>query len=162
MLAGRIGTFGYAQQIGHLDMALPFGARSSSYSMQQAANFMTRALAKKGINSIMYLDDLFLAARDKVTTCAHYQAALDLITGLGLPIAQKKLQPPARELVWLGITLDLANNTISIPHQKLQEIRSSIPAATGRSAPQIKEVQSLIGSINHLGKAVPPARLFMG
>ena len=64
--------------------------------------------------------------------------------------------------MWLGIKIDLGANTISIPEDKLQEIKTTIGKAANRASLRIKEVQSLIGSINHLSKAVHPARLFMG
>ena len=149
-------------QAAYLDTALPFGAKSSSYSMQQAAKFITRALAQRGANTQMYLEDLFIAAPYWDEADQHYNAALKLLTGLGLPIAELKLQPPARELVWLGININLHNYTISIPNSKLNEINDVIACAASRTSIPINDVQSLIGSINHLSKAVHPARLFMG
>ena len=146
----------------YLDMGLPFGARSSSYSMQQVAVFVVHALAEKGVKSLMYLDDLLIVAPSYQHAHSHYTSALGLMEGLGLPIAREKLQPPARQLVWLGIQIDLDTNTISIPEEKLKEITKIIALAAQKKRPSIKETQSLTGSINHLSKAVAPARLFMG
>ena len=146
----------------YLDIALPFGARASSYSMQQVAGFITRALEKRGATSLMYLDDLLIVASSHDEAKYQYTAAQDLITDLGLPIAQDKLQPPARKLVWLGIEIDMDKNTIAIPQPKLQEIKTTLRRAHTKDRLTVKEVQSIVGSINHLGKAVQPAGLFMG
>ena len=150
------------KNMAYLDMALPFVTRSSSYTMQQVAKFIIRALESRGAAALMYLDDLFIVAGSEQVAQSHYEGALELLTGRGLPIAQEKLQPPARELVWLGININLATNIISIPEHKFQEIRANIMISATKSSLKIKGGQSLIGSINHLSKAVPSARLFMG
>ena len=72
-------------ELAYMEMAMPFGARSSSYSMQQAAMFITRVLEKRGVRSLMYLDDLFISAPSKQAAIDQYQSALELLTGLGLP-----------------------------------------------------------------------------
>lgn len=41
-----------------LDVAMPFGARLSSLYMQKLAEFIVRALTKKGVYCLQYLDDL--------------------------------------------------------------------------------------------------------
>ena len=89
--------------------------------MQQVAKFVVRAMERLGASTLIYLDNLFIEAATETAAKTHYDGALELLTGLGLPIAQDKLQPPARELVCLGINIDLATNTISIPDPKLQE-----------------------------------------
>ena len=63
--------------------------------------------------------------------------------------------------MWLGIFFDLDNNCLSIPHTKLEEMRATILDAKDQPHLTIKQMQSIIGTFNHIGKAVPPARLFM-
>ena len=71
-----------------METALPFGARSSSYSMQQVACFVVRALERRGANALMYLDDLFIVQQNKRSATKHYEAAVELLEDLGLPIAK--------------------------------------------------------------------------
>ena len=144
-----------------IDTALPFGCRMSSYYMMSIANFIIRALDKQGIKVLIYLDDILIIGPNEAATQEAYTRVLHLLTDLGLPAAPHKLTPPSRKLVWLGIHIDLDENTISIPVTKLKEMRDIIIDAKGCTEISIKQMQSLIGMINHLGKAVPPARLFM-
>ena len=143
------------------DLALPFGARMSSYYMQAIARFIQRALANIGYAAVIYLDDILIVSPDLCTAIKAHRAALQILADLGLPVADKKLIPPARELVWLGLHIDLDANMISIPDAKLHEIKSALSKAANMTSIPTKHMQSIIGYINHLGKAVEPARLFM-
>ena len=42
----------------HIDLAMPFGARSSSLNMQLVAQYILRHLHGMGIEALIYLDDL--------------------------------------------------------------------------------------------------------
>ena len=55
-----------------LDLALPFGAQSSSLNMQLMATFIVRYLHSRGPNTLMYLDDLIGHAFTMEDTAAHY------------------------------------------------------------------------------------------
>ena len=145
----------------YFDRATPFGARISSFVMQMAADFVVRALAAKGISSLMYLDDLIIVS-PAASAHHHYEEAMTLLTRLGFTLAEHKLQPPAREVTWLGIRVDLEANVIAIPEHKLAEIQQGLANASRQQSLTRKALQRVVGQINHLGKAVPPARLFMG
>ena len=145
----------------YLDTAVPFGSRNSSYYMGSIALFICRALEKKGITGLMYLDDLLLFAKDKGSAQTGYTETLLLLNELGLPVASHKLSPPTRDIVWLGIRFDLDINTLAIPDAKLEEMRKIILRTENKATMTIRELQVLIGVINHISKAVPPARLFM-
>ena len=145
----------------YFDRATPFGARMSSYVMQSAAQFVIRALGARGIKALMYLDDLILVTNTQAQD-QHYAAVLTLLRSLSLEVAQHKLQPPARRVVWLGIEVDLDANTIAIPTPKLQEIQQGLANASRQKSLTKKALQRAVGQINHLSKVVAPARLFMG
>ena len=145
----------------YFDRSTPFGSRMSSYIMQSAASFILRALAVRGIRALMYLDDLVIIS-PKAKAEDQYMEAQHLLTKLGLEIAAHKLQPPARCVVWLGIRVDLDDNSISIPQPKLQEIQESLAQISRQQYLTRKALQRAIGQINHLSKVVTPARLFMG
>ena len=145
----------------YVDTALPFGAVMSSYIMQQAAEFIIRALKTKGVTALMYLDDLLIISRSKERADTDYNTAGDLFTRLGLTVAQNKCQPPAHIATWLGICINIPKNEISIPPLKLEEISTSLAHLSSYTTISIKQLQQAIGRIAHLAKAVPPAKLFM-
>ena len=144
-----------------IDSALPFGSKYSSYFMQNIAEFISRALKERGITTLIYLDDILIVGEDQADANRAYDITLSLLEELGLPVAAHKLTPPCRRLVWLGIDIDLDNNVLSIPPDKLEQMRDIILKTVTLSELSTKQMQSLIGVINHLGKAVPQARLFM-
>ena len=145
----------------YFDRATPFGARLSSFIMQSAAEFIIRALQTRNIKALMYLDDLIIVAPAGEAD-SHYQQAIALLQRLGLEVAIHKLQPPARKVTWLGINVDLDDNSISIPAKKLAEIQQGLAHASRQESLARKDLQRVIGQINHLSKVVNPARLFMG
>ena len=144
------------------DRRLPFGARMSSFAMQMAADFIVRALRKRGVKAHMYLDDVVIISPNTQVANRQYDETLRLIESLGLQVAQKKLQPPAPRVTWLGIQFDTENNTLSIPNPKLEEIKRCMAAAAKRTTITKKQLQRIIGVINHLAKVVRAARLFIG
>ena len=62
----------------------------------------------------MYLDNIIILSANDKAWC-DYTAARQLIKRLGLPEAEKKLQPPAKIVKWLGVVIDATDLTISIP-----------------------------------------------
>lgn len=145
----------------YIDIALPFGARMSSYYMQRAADFICRALKMRGITALMYLDDLLIVSNSKHNAEYHHSLALEILQGLGLPIAFHKLTYPTKSLVWLGISINTILKTLSIPQRKLDEIRQYLQSMASADNVPLKSAQRAIGLINHLAKCVHPARLFM-
>ena len=144
-----------------IDVALPFGCRASSYFMQNVALFICRALQDKGIKGLMYLDDLLIIADGHVDADEAYMDTLNVLRQLGLPVAPHKLLPPTREITWLGICLDLDKNSLSIPRKKMDEMRQTILETKVMKVMSTRQLQRVVGVINHVSKAVPPARLFM-
>ena len=65
----------------------------------------------------------------------------NVLERLGLTISEKKLVPPTTQAVCLGILIDTVNGTVSIPEEKLRQIKRSV--------------------IEWQQKCVRPARLFL-
>ena len=55
-----------------------------------------------------------------------YDCLYNILKKLGLTISKKELVPPGTGVTCLGILIDTENATISIPHEKLQEICSTV------------------------------------
>ena len=145
----------------YFDKRIPFGARMSSYVMQSTASYITRALDRKKVKAHMYLDDIILAGATKGIVERDYDTTLSLLKGLGLEVAEKKLQPPAPTVKWLGIIIDVPNNQLRIPKEKIAQIRRCMAAASGRSKITKRHLQRVIGLANHIAKIVRAARIFI-
>ena len=143
------------------DRRLPFGSRASSYVMQMVADFIVRSLKRDHIASHMYLDNIIVISPTRQLAERHYNAVIQCLHRLGLQVAVKKLQPPSPSVRWLGIGIDVAANRLSIPDDKLAQIRTSMASASRHKSLTRKHLQRLVGLANHLAKVVRAARIFV-
>lgn len=144
-----------------IDLAMPFGARTSSCYMQKIANAISRALARRGIDTHVYLDDLILYFQPGDDPPARMKEAISFIKSLGLPIADEKVQCPSGCVKYLGIWLDIDHRLISMPDGKITKFLKLVEwLMTQKCAPR-KTIQSLIGKIVHQSSCVPAARTFV-
>lgn len=91
----------------------------------------------------------------------YFQEVYDLISELGLPIAAEKVIAPARVIRFLGIIIDLNEKEIRIPDDKITAFLNLARDTREKKYVSVRCIQSIAGHINHIGKAVKPARLFM-
>ena len=120
-----------------------------------------RALGKMNITTHMYLDDIILISPTKRLATDHYDSILRLLNDLGLGVAPNKLQPPATTVKWLGINIDVVENSLSIPPEKLAQIQLCMATASRRKSITRRNLRRLIGLANHLAKVVRAARIFV-
>lgn len=145
----------------YIDRCMPFGSRISSLYMQKMACLIQRALINKGINTVVYLDDLLVISHRNKDPQGQFNQVIDLIKGLGLPIAWDKVTPPARCVRFLGIIIDVDQREIRMPREKIENFLDLIHHVGNRRSITKRTLQQILGHINHLSKAVPPARLFI-
>ena len=61
----------------------------------------------------------------------------------------------------MGILVDIVNATISIPEEKINEIKTIYENFTYESNVSRKEFQSLLGKLLYVHKCIPPAHVFI-
>ena len=145
----------------YTDLSMPFGARASSCFMQRIANFVTRVLRDEGMEAMMYLDDVVVVAPDHHVATRQYDRVRAFLAELGLPEAIDKAQPPAKVVRWLGVQVNAADMTLSIPHDKVQAALDIVAKYRGARTISKRQLQSLIGTLVHVAKCVEPARIFI-
>lgn len=145
----------------YVDTVMPFGARNSSMYMQKIAMFVVRYLAHIGIETFMFLDDMVLVIKQYQEPHRLFADVLQVFRNMGLPIAYNKLQSPTLTIKYLGICIDLVYRQISIPAPKIEDFLGLLYDLSRRKSITKAQLQSFVGKINFMGKAVKPARLFM-
>lgn len=145
----------------YIDVRMPFGSRLSSLHMQRVALFLQRALRALEVIALIYLDDVLLICPPNQDPDKVFLTARQLVRKVGLPIAWDKLVSPCKAIRFLGIIIDCMNKEIRIPRDKIDAFIQLARETRVKRFVYRKELQSIAGHINHLGKAVCAARLFM-
>lgn len=84
------------------------------------------------------------------------ERALSTLVGncmeLGIPLATHKTEGPATSIKFLGIVIDTEVGELRLPADKLAHLRSLVADWVGRKACNRKEMESLVGHLNHACK----------
>ena len=147
-----------------VDCHLPFGCRSSPFIFSVFSDLVAWLLEQEaGIPNIThYLDDYLLACNsDESTASRELDAALRMFGHLRIPIAYDKLVRPTTKLTYLGIDIDTSGMLISLPADKLHELKQALPMWLNRKKCTKRELLSLIGKLAFATKVVRPGRTFL-
>ena len=79
---------------------------------------------------------------------------------LGVPLAANKTFGQTHVLVYLGLEIDTWEMCVRIPFDKLHVLRESLLCSLGRKKITLKELQSLVVSLNFCARAIPGAVAF--
>ena len=147
----------------YIDPMLPFGLRSAPKIFNAVADALNWHLQQSGVQFIRhYLDDFILVGPPNSPQCREWLGILDRECGtLGIPIAAHKREGPTTRLTYLGIEIDTITFQLRLPGEKLQRLQSLLREWGDRKACSRKELESLVGLLNHACKVVRPGRSFM-
>lgn len=147
----------------YLDKALPFGLRSAPKLFSAVADSLSWALQCEGItNSVHYLDDFLFWGPPMSPNCEQALAqATSLCTRLGLPVANHKTVGPSTTLTFLGITIDSDHQELRLPGDKVASLKATLSRWERRRSATKRELQVLIGQLNHAAAVVRPGRCFL-
>jgi hypothetical protein len=144
----------------YLDAALAFGYRHGTLNCTRVTDAIRYICAKNVIILVNYIDDLILIARDSEIQ-EQFQFVIQLLKSLNLEISEDKTVVPTKKAVCLGIEFDTYRGNISIPKSKLKEIINQCKRFLYKSKITKNQIQSLLGSLLFLHKAIKPARAFV-
>ena len=145
----------------YINICPSFGSRGSSAAQQRVSSAICFLMAKKGFETLAYVDD-FCGAHTTYEEAKHAFAVFEsLAETLGIKIAPEKSSYPSTSMEWLGFHFDTKKMEVTIPAPKLQEVLDIAAAwATKKSATR-REYQVLAGKLNHIALCILPARRFM-
>ena len=151
-------------------VGLAFGLRHSGLQGQKvtdAVAWILRGLGREVGNgepfqACNYVDDIGGVEKENSRAEASFQALGTLLRELGLTESEEKAVPPTTRITYLGVQFDSVKMTMSVPPEKLTEIKAEIVKWTRRTTINKKELQSLLGKLFWVAKVVKYARVFMG
>ena len=144
-----------------VDHRLCFGLRCGPYYFNLISNFVSRVLSSKyGLRIVNYLDD-FLVMSNSQEGCQNAQrVVIGFLRYMGFHISWKKLQPPSKVTVYLGIEIDSSNMSLSLPVGKLNKLSDVLKAFTGKTWASKKQLERLAGMLSHCSVIVRGGRTF--
>ena len=147
----------------YVDSTLPFGLRSAPKIFSAVADGLEWILRKQGVQFVdHYLDDFIIYGPPGSTLCkSQLQTTLSTCARLGVPLAAGKLEGPTECLTFLGIEVDTKSGVLRLPQAKLGRIRQALQEWEVKKSGTKRELQSLIGTLQHACQVVRPGRSFL-
>jgi len=107
------------------------------------------------------MDDFVMVGRKGTNECTESMRSLkETCQRLGMPLDESKEEGPSEVLTFLGIEIDSVRREIRLPQEKLGELRSTLKRWRGMKSCRRRDLESIVGSLNHACKAVRPGRAF--
>ena len=147
-----------------IDLAHPFGLRSAPFIFNSIADMVEWILkVNYSVRYLLhYLDDFLSLGPAGSSACADsITIARSVFSRLGLPLHPSKCEGPTPVLIFLGIELNSLTQTARLPHDKLISTLELLGQWASKKWCTRTELESLIGSLHHVTKVVPPGRTFL-
>ena len=147
----------------YADGSLPFGLRSAPKIFTAVADALEWIMWQRGVTWVAhYLDDFATVGPPRSEICSHNLQTMHSVCGeLGVPLAEDKVEGPATCLVFLGIEVDTQAGVLRLPVEKLSRIREALAWWSARKTCRRKELESLLGTLQHACRVVKPGRAFL-
>ena len=151
-------------------LGLAFGLRHSGLQGQRVTDAVTWILRRLGLEvddgkpyeACNYVDDIGGVEATKERAMQAFQKLGWLLSDLGLAESKKKAEPPTTQITYLGVQFNSEEMTMSVPPDKITEIKAEIGRWVRRTTITKRELQSLLGKFFWVAKVVKYARAFMG
>jgi hypothetical protein len=150
-------------------VALMFGLRHSGLQGQRITDALSWIHRRAGLdtleailfNCINYSDDLGGAEKQKSRADDSFTKIGSLLEELGLAESVDKARPPSTQMVYLGVKFDTTSMTMSVPPEKLAEVREDIEKWYRKTTAVKRELQSLLGKLFWVSRVVRHSRTFI-
>ena len=151
-------------------IGLMFGLCNSGYNAQRVTDAVTWIHRRLGLdtdvgelyNSINYSDDIGGVESSEERAVQSSVALSELLKDLGLVESFDKYHPPSTCMPYLGVMFDSVKQTMSVPPEKLSELREEIGTWRKKTTATKKTLQQLLGKLHWVSRCVRFSRPFMG
>ena len=133
---------------------LPFGLSSTPWIYTKTLKPIYAEFHSRGFSGFGYIDDSFIIADSYEESLQATKYLCDLFSKLGFRVHPDKSKLiPSHKLTFLGYVLDTSKMSITPTEEKIQKVKDKISTLLNKEQPKIREVASLLGSLNDLCKA---------
>ena len=144
----------------YFDTVLAMGQRNAAMACSRTTGAVIYIHQNAGYSATNYLDDLIGVARVEVSQDA-FEHLGQTLCDLGLLENLSKACAPSTVQVVLGIEINTVEGTLSVPNDKLSEIKLVVMKWKRKRKSTKVQLQSLIGSLRFVSKCAMQSRTFM-
>ena len=101
-----------------MDKHLVFGATNGTMIFQRISDAIRHMLSIQNVTVWNNIDDIFTAWESEGSD-EKFETLCTMIKELGLPLNEKKVEPPSDTMTIMGVNIDIRDSTLSIPAMKL-------------------------------------------
>lgn len=150
----------------YIDRCLPMGIRCAPAYFETFSTFLEFCVRDKlGTDRLMHYMDDFLAVGAPIgggLTCLEIiQEFRAVCKEVGVPLAHEKSEGPTTRLTFLGLEIDTVQMQVKVPVDKITALKQKIARALRKKSLTLREIQSLVGSLTFVCRAVKPGRAFL-
>ena len=139
---------------------IPFGLSTAPQVFTKVLRPLVGWLRLRGVRCVIYLDDLLIMAKCKQEAANHCQAATQLLEYLGFLVNYTKSEvQPIQEVTFLGLVINSNKQELSLPSQKLAQIKSHARDLLKQNLVSARELAQFIGKLSATVMAIRPAPL---
>lgn len=145
------------------DMCMPMGASSACQTFERFSDGIVYILKEKyKVKNIVKVLDDFLFIGDSHRECAlALNSFMDLCGLAGIPVASHKTEGPSKALTFLGIFIDVAAGTLSIPKEKITEYSGDIDEMLANPQATLRDLKRVAGKLSFVSRIIPAGRCFI-
>ena len=148
----------------YYDRCLPMGCSISCQVFESLSNALQWILKNKlGVKFTSHiLDDFIFFGHPQTDECQKFlNTFLALSETVNLPVKQSKTVLPSTTVILHGIEVDTLKMETRLPQDKVKAAKESIEKMYRRKKVKLKELQSLIGTLNFACRVVVSGRTFL-
>jgi hypothetical protein len=138
----------------------PFRSASATVPPYARESLMRCVLKKCGITVVNYIDD-FIAVVPAAQAFELFEITRSILLKIGLVLSDSKTVKPSYQCNCLGIIINTIEFTLCIPGDKLKSIIGICRQFQKFNKLRRQQIQSILGLLIYLHKAIKPARLFV-
>ena len=149
-------------------VSLAFGLRHSGLQGQRVTDAVSWIFRRLGLESsedfyqvCNYVDDLGGVEETLARALEAFRALGNLLDDLGLQESVKKAVAPTQVITYLGVKFNTITMEMSVPPEKLSEVKEEIRRWQKKTTISKRELQSLLGKLFWVSKVIRYARAFM-
>ena len=145
------------------DTRLQFGLCLARKIFMAVADALQWIFRKWGVTWVAYyLDDYITIGSPRPRACKqNFEVMLSCCQRLGVPVSVEKCAGPSSKIVFLGFELDTISMVVRLPEEKMQRIKLLVQKWMGRRACRKRDLESLLGHLQHAASVICPGRTFV-